>query len=107
MHSQAYFLCRAGRPVQRTGHSFGLANPTLYAARSASVDITKAARATYPGTVRVNFNNGFDAAGGYSYVERTFDQDEPLTIHLRDGYDDVTGVGSPNGQTWLQAVAGK
>ncbi|GAA1971562.1 S53 family peptidase [Nocardioides panacihumi] len=93
--------------VQRAGHSFGLANPTLYAARSTSVDITKAARATYPGTVRVNFNNGFDAADGYSYIERTFDQDEPLTIHVRDGYDNVTGVGSPNGQAWLQAVAGK
>jgi subtilase family serine protease len=93
--------------AQRAGHGFGLANPVLYAARSASVDITKADRATYPGTVRVNFNNGFDASGGYSYILRTFDQDEQLTIHVRDGYDDVTGVGSPNGQAWLQAVAGR
>jgi subtilase family serine protease len=93
--------------VQRAGHSFGLANPSLYAARSSSIDITKAQRSAYPGTVRVNYNNGVDAADGYSYVERTFDQDEPLTIHVRDGYDDVTGIGVPNGQAWLQAVAGK
>lgn len=93
--------------AQRAGHSFGLANPVLYAARTSSVDITKADRATYPGTVRVNYVNGVDAANGYAYVERTFDQDEQLTIHVRDGYDDVTGVGSPNGQAWLQAVAGK
>lgn len=92
---------------QRAGHGFGLANPVLYAARSASVDITKADRATYPGTVRVNYVNGIDAADGYRYILRTFDQDEPLTIHVRDGYDDVTGVGSPDGEAWLHAVSGR
>jgi subtilase family serine protease len=92
--------------MQRAGHPFGLANPALYQARSASVDITKAQRSTYPGAVRSDYVNGVDASDGYVYSERTFDSDEALTIHVRDGYDDVTGVGSPNGEAWLDAVAG-
>lgn len=90
--------------VQRAGHDFGLANPVLY--RAAANDITKAQRADYPGAVRVDYVNGVDAADGYSYTARWFDLDEPLTIHVRPGYDDVTGVGSPAGEAWLAAVAG-
>ncbi|MDF8264816.1 S53 family peptidase [Luteipulveratus flavus] len=89
--------------VQKHG-AYGLANPTLYAARGVSYDITKNDRAAYPGAVRVDYKNGVDAAQGYVYTARWFDVDEPLTIHVRSGYDDVTGVGSPNGQAWLDAV---
>jgi subtilase family serine protease len=35
---------------------------------------------------------------------RSFDQDDKLTIHVRPGYDDVTGLGTPNGQAWLNAL---
>jgi len=93
--------------AQRAGHTFGLANPALYAAAPASYDITTADKAAYPGTVRSDYVNGFDASGGYTYSARWFDDDAPLTIHVRNAYDDVTGVGSPNGQAWLAAVAGK
>jgi subtilase family serine protease len=93
--------------MQRAGHAFGLANPVLYAARSASVDITKAQRSAYPGAVRSDFVNGVDDSAGFVYTERTFDSDEALTIHVRDGYDDVTGIGVPDGTAWLQAVAGQ
>jgi len=89
--------------VQKHG-PYGLANPTLYNARGASYDITKAQRGTYPGEVRVDYKNSVDASGGYSYTARWFDVDEMLTIHVRPGYDDVTGVGSPNGPAWLAAV---
>jgi hypothetical protein len=27
-----------------------------------------------------------------------------VVIHVRNGYDDVTGVGTPNGTAWLDAV---
>jgi len=89
--------------VQRHG-PYGLANPALYAARSVSYDVTKAQLGTYPGVVRVDFANGVDARGGYTYTARWFDFDTPLTIHVRLGYDDVTGIGSPNGTAWLTAV---
>ena len=55
--------------------------------------------------MRVDYANSVDASGGYTYTARWFDVDEPLTIHVRPGYDDVTGVGTPAGQAWLDAVA--
>ena len=88
---------------QQAGHDFGLANPVLY--QAAANDITKAQRDAYPGAVRSDYVNGVDGSDGYSYTGRWFDQDEALTIHVRTGYDDVTGVGSPAGQAWLDAVA--
>jgi subtilase family serine protease len=92
--------------LQKAGHAFGLANPALYSAQSTSYDVTKDQRATYPGAIRVNFNNSENGSDGYTYITRTFDWDEPLTIHVRPLYDDVTGVGSPNGTAWLNAVSG-
>jgi subtilase family serine protease len=100
---------------QKVGHEMGLANPALYAARSVSYDITKTERAQvaaeqnapkWPGVVRSDFVNGENATDGYVYSVRLLDYDEPLTIHVRTGYDDVTGVGSPDGTAWLNAVAG-
>lgn len=90
---------------QKAGHAFGLANPVLYGARSTSIDITKSDIAAYPGDVRSDYVNGVDAGDGYVYSARYFDRDDALTIHVRPGYDDVTGVGVPNGQAWLNAVA--
>lgn len=89
--------------VQKHG-AYGLANPTLYGARGAAYDITTTDLAKYPGTVRVDYVNSVDASDGYLYTARSFDDDGPLTIHVANGYDDVTGVGSPNGSTWLGAV---
>lgn len=90
---------------QKAGHEYGLANPALYAARSTAYDITKTDLATYPGAVRSDYVNGVDAGNGYRYSVRWFDHDEKLTIHVRPAYDDITGVGSPQGQAWLDAVA--
>jgi subtilase family serine protease len=97
--------------VQQHGR-YGLANPALYAARGTAFDIKKInpdppSRASNPetdGDVRVDFVNGENAADGYRYTARWFDVDHWLTIHVRNGYDDVTGVGSPNGRTWLSRV---
>ena len=91
--------------VQHHG-AYGLANPALYAARAAAYDITKAKRAQYPGEVRADYVNTVDPSNGYIYSARWFDFDEPLTIRVRGGYDDVTGIGSPQGTSWLAAVTG-
>jgi subtilase family serine protease len=92
--------------VQKAGHSFGLANPALYGTYGgASLDITKAALQQFPGDVRVDYVNGVDASNGYVYSARWFDRDEDLTIHVRPGYDDVTGIGVPTGQGWIDALA--
>ena len=49
--------------------------------------------------------NSVDATDGIKTTLRTFDQTESL--HTTPGYDDVTGVGSPNGQRFLAALAAK
>ena len=90
---------------QKVGHPYGLANPALYSTHAASSDITKVDLAANPGVARTDFANSVDATNGYLYSERLLDFDTPLTIHVRKGYDDVTGNGSPNGQTWLNALA--
>ena len=92
--------------VQAAGHDYGLANPALYSARSSAYDITKTDLPTYPGAVRSDYRNGVDASGGYAYSARWFDADTALTIHVTPGYDDVTGVGSPDGATWFDNVVG-
>jgi hypothetical protein len=53
--------------------------------------------------VRNDYVNSVDASQGIKTTLRTFDQTESLAT--TPGYDDVTGVGSPNGQTFLNALS--
>ena len=93
--------------VQRRGAPIGFANPALYAiaGTGAYYDITKTDLGAYPGTVRSDFVNGVDASNGYRFSARWFDEDGILTIHVAPGYDDVTGLGSPNGEAWLSGLS--
>ena len=83
--------------LRRQNHGHGLANPALYAARGRLHDVTKAYAAHLPrrGPGRLRQQRG--RTGGYTYTRplvrlgRTADDPRP------PGYDDVTGVGSPNG----------
>jgi subtilase family serine protease len=52
------------------------------------------------GVVRVDFANSVDASDGLITSVRTFN-DPDQVIHTTRGYDDVTGVGSPNGLLFL------
>jgi subtilase family serine protease len=89
---------------QRAGHDVGFANPLIYAhAGSAAYhDVTGASGL---GAVRAEYANGVDATNGYVYTLRSLNFDANLTIHTRPGYDDVTGVGSPNGAAFLAALS--
>jgi subtilase family serine protease len=93
--------------VQQAGHNFGLANPALYsdAAVAATNDILPPTSTDPTGAVRPDYVNGLDDTDGYVYSVRLFDYDSVLSIHVRDGYDDVTGLGSPTGQAWIDALA--
>jgi subtilase family serine protease len=84
---------------QNAGGGVGLLNPTIYAHRGAFTDVT--GPGADAGNVRADFANGVDASGGLLYSVRTFDQDSSLTV--APGWDDVTGLGSPN-SGWLTAV---
>ena len=86
--------------------SLGFLNPRLYklAGTSAFRDVTvKTPRAVTDGVVRVDFINGLDYTGGLRTSLRTLNQTE--SIFVRPGYDDVTGVGSPNGFSFFYGMA--
>jgi hypothetical protein len=68
--------------------------------RDGPTRLTRAARRS--GLVRVDFANGVDAADGTTLTVRTLNQTG--TIYTRKGYDDVTGIGSPNGVRYLNKV---
>jgi subtilase family serine protease len=88
---------------QTAGHRLGFANPTIYQSAQAFYDPASSDHTT--AVVRVNYANNEDASEGYGIVLRTFNLKQ--TINLRPGYDDVTGVGTPNGPGTIKALAGR
>jgi len=81
----------------------GFLNPTLYKLNgsSASHDIDHSRTVT--GVVRVAYITGVDASAGTRTSLRTLGQTG--SIYTRPGYDDVAGVGIPNGVAFLGALA--
>jgi subtilase family serine protease len=89
---------------QKAGHVLGFANPLIYAnAGTAAFHDVDSSHGL--GAVRAEYANGVDASGGYVYTLRSLGFDTDLTIHARPGYDDVTGVGTPNGGAFLSALS--
>jgi subtilase family serine protease len=87
--------------LQQSGSGVGLLNPVIYAnAKTGAFTDVKGAP-QQAGDVRVDFANGVDATGGLLYSVRTFGQDSSLKV--AKGWDNVTGIGSPNG-SWLTAI---
>jgi subtilase family serine protease len=87
--------------AQAAGKRVGFLNPTIYAKAGTAFNDVKG---TPPdaGNVRIDFANSNDASGGLVYSVRTFNQDSSLKV--KKGWDDVTGVGSPNPK-WITAPA--
>jgi subtilase family serine protease len=77
----------------------GFVNPVLYQFTSRTKAITDV-RHVGGGAVRVDYNNGVDASDGTTTSVRTFDF-QGLTINTAPGYDNVTGLGVPNGLAFL------
>ena len=75
---------------QNAGHKLGFANPTFYKVRSAGFrDITPPPgpqAVALPGGIAVTFNYDLQS------------------IHTAIGWDNVTGVGVPNGKSFLKAI---
>lgn len=88
--------------IQYNGSAIGFINPLLYRNIDTSA-ITDVQHAAEPeATVRTNYTNGLNANGGYSFLLQTIGV--PTTIFTLPGYDDMTGVGTPNGTFFLQAM---
>jgi subtilase family serine protease len=90
---------------QVAGFSHGFANPLLY-----SLGGTAAYHDVQPGpkmaVVRRNFVNSENGDDGYSVSARLFDA-EVQSLRVAKGYDDLTGMGTPNGVTFLTLLAQK
>ncbi len=87
---------------QAAGAPHGFANPAIYelAGTRGVRDVQPLTRAQ--GVVRVDFANGVDATAGTRVSYRSFEQLGTLTV--RKGYDDVTGIGSPNGFRYVYGL---
>ncbi|MEP7090852.1 MAG: S53 family peptidase [Nocardioidaceae bacterium] len=85
---------------QNAGKRLGFLNPTIYAAAGGTTLTDIKGTPKDAGNVRADYVNGENAKDGLLYSVRTFNQDASLAI--RKGWDDVTGVGSPN-ETWVSA----
>jgi len=78
---------------QAAKHPHGFANPLLYANPAAFYDVL----AVKTAVARRNFNNGADPGAGTSDFLRTFDDySGSPSQHTASGWDNVTGLGSPN-----------
>jgi subtilase family serine protease len=77
----------------------GFINPVLYQITSRTRAIDDVRHVT-GGVVRVDYVNGTDAADGTVTSVRTFDF-QGLAIHTAPGYDNVTGLGTPDGLAFL------
>ncbi|MFD1049941.1 serine protease, partial [Kibdelosporangium lantanae] len=87
---------------QLRGYHHGFINPALYLVTShtpAVADVRHADGAV----ARVDYANSVDATDGLITSVRLFDH-QGLTIHTARGYDDVTGLGTPNGALFLALV---
>lgn len=92
--------------MQVKGGSLGFLNPRMYklSGTAAFRDVDHS-RTVTDGVVRVDFANGVNANKGKITSLRTINQTG--SIYVTKGYDDVTGVGSPNGVSFLLAMAGQ
>jgi subtilase family serine protease len=90
-------LMAVANQLDRFDHGF--VNPLLYqvTSRTGAIDDVRHAGG---GVVRVDYANGIDASDGLIRSVRTFDF-QGLTIHTTPGYDNVTGLGTPNGLLFL------
>ncbi len=86
---------------QHAGGRLGFLNPLVYSQAGSSVFTDVSGTPSDVGNVRVDFANSQDASGGLLYSVRAFDQDSSLAT--AKGWDDVTGVGSPNAG-WITSV---
>jgi len=99
--SSPLFAAMTALAVQHAGSPAGLLNPTIYDNASTGVFTDVTGPGPDAGNVRVDYANSLDSSGGLLYSVRTFDQDSSLTVN--SGWDDVTGLGSPN-SGWLSAL---
>ncbi len=85
------------------GFHHGFINPVIYKLTSRTQAISDVKHLDGLAVARVDYANAVDATEGLIRSARTLDF-PGLTIHTAKGYDDVTGLGVPNGLLFLLLV---
>ena len=80
--------------LQNAGGPVGLLNPVIYGQAKSGNFTDVQGKPVDAGAVRPDYANSLDPSGGVLYSVRTFDQDSSLSVAT--GWDDVTGIGTPN-----------
>jgi subtilase family serine protease len=83
-----------------TGVRHGFINPALYANEAGTAGIIDVVHVS-AADVRVDYKNGVDATNGIIRSVRSFDDTSGLAIHTTPGYDNTTGLGTPNGLEFI------
>lgn len=88
--------------VQYNKAPVGFINPLVYAnqGKAAMTDVLPPSSPT--AAVRTDYANLLNGSAGLKFQLQTIDF--PTTIATRKGYDDVTGIGTPNGDSFLKAM---
>ena len=88
--------------IQDTGSAVGFINPLLYEVSETSAISDVLPTSSPQSTVRTNYTNELNKSHGYFYELQTIGV--PTQIATLKGYDDMTGVGTPNGVAFLKAM---
>jgi subtilase family serine protease len=87
---------------QHAGMHHGFLNPALYRLAGTGALRDVVALEAPLAAVRVDYTNRLDASGGLVQSLRTLGQTH--TLHTAHGYDDVTGLGTPRGMAFIEAL---
>jgi subtilase family serine protease len=87
---------------QHAGMHHGFLNPALYRLGGTQAFRDVVAPEATLAAVRVDYANRLDPSGGLVYSLRTLGQTHSL--HTTPGYDDVTGLGTPRGMAFIEAL---
>jgi subtilase family serine protease len=88
---------------QYTHRSLGFVNPLYYDLQGTSALHDIVAPRQPVAQVRTNYANNVDSSDGYTYELETIDV-QSSTLHDTKGYDDETGVGSPDGRSFFNGL---
>jgi len=88
---------------QAYGRAHGFANPAIYALNGTPAVRDIKGKQPKGGVVRVDYVNSVDDTDGTATSLRTLN-DEAQSIHLGPQWDTITGVGTPNGLTYLTSL---
>lgn len=88
---------------QYSHKTLGFVNPLYYKMLNTSAVHDIKAPTSPVAQVRTNYVNGIDNSAGKQYLLQTIDV-QTSTIHSTRGYDDETGVGTPNGILFFRSI---